>query len=1038
MKQKSKQLGLTLSLLFFTVFAFAQQRTVTGKVITEGGEPLPNISYTVKGTQAGGITDDNGQFSVQLGSNAVLVFSSVNHLTKEVPVGESNELTIVLQAKAGNLQEVVITALGIKRQKESLGYAVQQVSGSTLTEANETNLTNTLSGKVAGLQVVRSSNGAGGSSKLVLRGFTSLTGSNQPLIIVDGIPIDNFTGTDQVDLWSAGLDMGNGLGDINADDIASINVLKGPSAAALYGSRAGNGVILITTKTGRKTQGIGLTLNATLGMEDIFLKPEIQSNFGQGNDGIIVATSNDSWGPKIEGQSYTKWDGTQAQMQAYDNVNAFLRKGTTQDYGLSLQQQYGKTAVYASLGYLRDKSIIPGNKFQRTNLTSRVTSTFGNDDRWTSDIKLSYNHTAANNRPINGKDRSSIYVLYSLPRSMDITDFKAGVNEFGGMLWYEGALSWSPNPYWQYQYDLNSDSRDRFMMSGSLKYKFTDWLEAEVRGGGDIYTTNLERKVYSGSYYANTFSNGKQTFKETNYSAMLSARKDDVFGKVGGAVMVGGNIMDRQWESLSGSTDGMVVPNLFSLGNSQNSANIGTGISHKKINSLYGTFEVSYDDWVYLDFTGRNDWSSTLSKANRSYFYPSVSLSYVVTDMLKSMGSTMPAWLDYVKLRGSYASVGNDMGPYNLYNGYIIGKDPVDVATANGESLLKDSTVVNELIKNIEFGAEMRFLSGKLGLDITWYKSNATNQLLPIPIDPMSGYSSMMINAGNIQNEGIEIMLDARIISNPNGLRWDLRANYSRNKNTIIDIAKAQGITSFDLGRWDDLYIRAENGSEYGDIYGTKFLRVDDESSPFYGELLLDGSGLPQRDAEIVKLGNQQADWLWGINNNFAYKNFELGFLFTGRMGGEIFSASNTGLQKTGTAAITAPGGERPDFVVDGVILDANNQPIKNTAAVSQEDYWFRVATLNNLGVGEAYLYDATNIRLRHVMLSYNLPKGTLGNVFQRAKVAVSCNNVWMIESHLHGIDPESVFATGTNAVGFESGAFPTMRSFQFSLTLGF
>ena len=1041
MKRTTQRLWMFLVLSLCAAVTMAQSRTVTGTIRDNQGAPVIGASILEKGTTNGTSTNDAGYFSINVSRpNAVLVISSVNFANKEITLGEESNINVVLEQGSGSLNEVVVTALGIKRQKKSLGYAVQEIKGTTLSDAKETNLANALSGKVAGLQVVRGSNGAGGSSKIVLRGNNSLTGNNQPLIVVDGIPIDNFTGTTENGYWSAGFDRGNGLGDISADDIESMSVLKGPSAAALYGSRAGNGVILITTKTGKKQNGLGITFSTTQGVESIFIRPEMQDAFGQGTDGIFDPTSQLSWGPKAEGQMVTKWDGTQAPLTTgHDNVDNFLRNGTTQNYNLAFQQQFGSTSVYSSMSRWDDRSIIPNNKLERTNLTTRAVTKFGKDSRWTTDMKIAYNNTKGINRPINGRDVSNIFTLYTLPRSLDIRDFEAGKDEFGKMIWYPGAPGWQNNPYWNTNNNLNEDSRDRFLLNGSIKYAFTEWLDAEIKGGADIYTTNTNRKVYAGSNRNNEYVEGKETFKETNYSFLVTAKKDDVFGKFGGVITAGGNLMDRRSSYLGISTGPLEVPDVFSLTNGIGAPGIGQNFYHKKINSLYGTVGVNYDGYLYLDATFRNDWSSALIKANRSYFYPSFSLSYVMTDMMERMGSDIPSWLSYTKFRASYAEVGNDLDPFSLYNGYNIGHDPLNNTVASRNGTLRDPNVVSELIKSIEFGAEARFFNNRLGIDFSWYKSNATNQLIRIPMDPMSGYTSMIVNAGDIQNKGFELMADFRVLTNSKSLTWSVLANFSRNENKIIDIAGDKGVNEYQLGAFDDLFIRAASGGLYGDIYGTRLRRVKDVASPYYGQVLLSADGLPVRDPEIVKLGNQQAKGLLGITNTFNYKNFGLSFLIDARLGGEIFSASNVSLQSFGVAAVTAPGGRRDEFVAEGVILDANGALVKNNVAVTPQLYYRTLATLNNLGVGEAYLYDATNVRLRNVQLSYMLPKSFLAKTpLQSAKVQASCNNVWMIQSHLNGIDPESVFATGSNAVGFEAGAFPTMRSFLFTLSLGF
>ena len=1042
MKRNERFLLVLLILLLSNTLLFAQgRRTITGVVSDNNGSPVPAATVTVEGTTTSAITDDAGRFSIVVEkANAVLVFSSVSFETKSVPLGTSNTLNVTLDQSSTDLGEVVVTtALGIKRQAKSLGYAVQEVKGSTLADAKETNLANALSGKVAGLQVARSSNGAGGSSKIILRGNNSLVGSNQPLIVVDGIPIDNFTGTNENGYWSAGFDRGNGLGDISADDIETMSVLKGPSAAALYGSRAGNGVILITTKSGRKQAGLGINFSMTQGVESIFTRPELQSSFGQGENGQYDRESQQSWGPKIEGQTVTNWDGTSGPMRAYDNVSNFLRNGTTQNYNLSFQQQFGSTSIYSSLARWDDRSIIPGNKLERTNFTTRATSRFGKNNRWTTDMKITYNNTSGFNRPINGRDVSNVFTLYTLPRSMDIRGFEAAKDEFGNMLWYVGSPSWQNSPYWNAKYNLNEDTRDRFLMTGSVKYAFSEWLDLEVRSGGDIYTTNTQRKVYAGSKRANEYSEGKQVFREFNHMALLSARKANLFGKFSGNVTVGGNLMESKSTYLGVGTGQLEVPDVFSLTNGVGAPVISQAYSHKRINSLFGSVGLSYDDYIFLDATFRNDWSSALIEENRSYFYPSVSLAVVATEMLEKAGVNMPSWINYLKVRGSHASVGNDLAPHSLYNGFEIRKDPLSNTYALRNTTLFDPYVKSELIKSLEFGAEARFFKNRLGIDFTWYKSNATNQLIDIPLDPQSGYTNMKANAGDIQNKGIELMVDVRVLTRPNSLNWNITANYSRNENKIIDIASDRGVNTYPLGEWDNLFIRSVTGGLYGDIYGTKFLRVTDESSPYFGELLLNGDGLPQATQEIVKLGNQQAKGLLGITNTFNYNNFTFSFLVDGRFGGQMFSASQANLQSFGTAAVTAPGGERNDFVVDGVILDGGGNPVKNTKTVTQQQYWRTISTTGNVGIGEANLYDATNVRLRNVQLSYNIPSSILGkSPIRRAAVTLSCNNVWMIKSDMRGIDPESVFASGSNAVGFESGAFPTMRSFLFSVNLGF
>ncbi|NLD23813.1 MAG: SusC/RagA family TonB-linked outer membrane protein [Bacteroidales bacterium] len=1016
---------------------FAQQR-ITGTVLDQDGYTLPGATVLEKGTSNGTVTDLDGKYTLTVSSDAVLSFSFVGMVTVEEEVGNRSVIDVTLMYETIGIDEVVVTALGISRERKSLGYAIQKIDGDQILEARESNVANALSGKVSGLQVIRSSNGPAGSSKIVLRGNSSLTGDNQPLIVVDGTPIDNFTGADNNDYWNPSTDMGNGLGDINPEDIESMSVLKGASAAALYGSRAGNGVILITTKSGVKREGLGITVSSSVGIESIFSNPKMQSAFGQGSQNIYDPRSNLSWGPKIAGQSVESWNGQSVPMQAYDNVGNYFKSGVNFNNNVSFQQQYENTSLYTSVTHMDDKSMIPGSDLKRVNFMTRALSNFGPDKRWSLDTKVQYINSSATNRPLVGVNASnSFYTTYLMPRSLDITGFSNPLTETGQMLWYGG--SQQANPYWTSKYNLNTDSRDRFILHGALKYKFADWLNAEVRAGSDIYTTNTENKLYGGSPAATggRYSMGKQTHFENNFSTLIMASKDNLFGKVGGALTLGGNLMQQQGSGLNGSAGELEVPNLFALNNGVSNPTIDEWFNNKKINSVYGTMQLNYDGYLFLDATFRNDWSSTLHKDNSSYFYPSVNVAWVVSDML-SKSYDLPNWFSFGKLRASYAEVGNDLSPYQLYNTYWIGKDQNGNTTAGMGNTLFDSSVKSELIKSYEVGAELKFFKNRLGLDFAWYKSNATRQLINLPMDPMSGYESRKINAGDIQNRGVELEMYGVILpGNNNGLRWDMLLNYSFNRNTIK--ALADGVDTYQIGGFDALRILAEVGGNYGEIYGTTFQRVTDESSQYFGQKIVDANGLPLYNTERSKLGNQQPNAMVGWSNTFLYKGISLSFLIDGRFGGDIFSGTNHAMQLAGTSNVTVIDGERADMIVDAVVADGTGFK-KNDQSITAEQYWTQIgAGGGNLGIVEANIYDATNIRLRTVQVGYELPKKLLTNtVLTRTKFSVSANNVWMIKSNLNGVDPESVFATGTNAVGFENAAPPTSRSFLFNVTLGF
>lgn len=507
-------------------------------------------------------------------------------------------------------------------------------------------------------------------------------------------------------------------------------------------------------------------------------------------------------------------------------------------------------------------------------------------------------------------------------------------------------------------------------------------------------------------------------------------QKDNVFGKFGGFVTLGGNLMMQRRTSQYISTGDLLIPDLFSVGNAADKLSMGTdySLTQRKMNSLYGSFQLNYGGWAFLDVTARNDWSSTMSKANRSYFYPSVSFSAVLTDMANDLEFKLPEWLTFAKVRASYAEVGNDLSPYQLYTVYSMGKDSFGNPTAGIGSVLYDENVRSELVKSWEFGIDLKFLNNRLGLDFSYYKTNATRQLLSLPLDPFTGYSSKMINAGDIQNSGFEVMAYADIFRNDKGFNWTVSANLSANKNKINELADGINETALSRGGFDEVKIVAHAGGDYGDIYGKTFKRNEN------GQIVVDGEGLPIVNGDMSYLGNQQPTCMLGLTNSFKYKGFALSFLVDARFGGKIYSATTANLYGNGNAEGTVVNGKRETFVVPNSVKEDGSA---NDIQTTPQKYWERCAQ-GNLGVGEAFLYDATNIRLRNITLGYTFKKQMLASWIQRLNLSVSANNVWMIKSDIPGIDPESVATTNTNATGIELGGAPTSRSFTFNVTIGF
>ena len=1017
-----------------------QDTKITGTVEDEFG-PVAGASVVIKGTTNGTMTDMNGHFTLEgVKKGDIIQISFIGFATQDIPYTGQTALNVKLEEDAQKLDEVVVTALGMKRDKKALGYAMQELKGDELLSSREPNLANSLSGKVSGLQIVRSSNGVGGSSKIVLRGNNSLTGSNQPLIVVDGTPMDNFTGGVD-DVWgNSGADMGNGLSDINPEDIESMTVLKGASAAALYGSRAGNGVILITTKSGKKNEGLGITVNAGITTESIFLKPDMQNSFGQGSVGAYDNQSRLSWGPKAEGQTVTDWMGRQVPLRTYDNIDAFFNTGTSFNEGISFQQNIKGTSVFSSINRSDDAGITPESKLNKTNITLRATTFLDEAEKWKVDAKVNYINLNAHNRPIQGVNPSNAFnTIYNLPRSLNVADFKNSVDEDGNMIWWDASKNPQENPYWVTKYRQNNDTRNRLLGNIALKYAPTNWFNIELRGGTDYYTTTKNEKVYAGGNTtpSGLYSEGSETFYENNYSFLATANKDNLIDRLGGFVTFGGNLMIQRRTKMNASAGELLVPSLFSLNNGINKPTVTSELIRRKMNSLYGSLQLNWDGYLFLDITARNDWSSTMSKANRSYFYPSVSLSGVISDMVPKLGGQMPEWFTFAKVRASYAEVGNDLDPYQLYNNFTVGKDENGNTTAAPGNVLYDSSVRSELIKSWEAGFDIRFFNNRLGLDAAWYKTNATRQLLNLPMDPFSGYSSRKVNAGNIQNEGVEISLNGLILDNPKGLSWNSTAQFSLNRNKIIDLYP--GVTLYDIKTLDAIQIVAVQGSYYGDIYGQTFQRVEDKNDPNYGKIIVGEDGLPLITTGKSKVGNQSPDWMLGWTNSFSYKGFNLSFLVDFRIGGDLYSATASNLYTRGNAAGTVVNGERQDFIVPNSVVQTPNDYTENKVPVTHQNYWERIGSTGNYGLPEMYTYDATNIRLRNITLGYDFNKAMLKNTpFQRLRLSATCNNVWMIHYNLPGIDPESVSATNTNATGFENGAAPTSRSFTFNVTVGF
>lgn len=1006
---------------------------ITGVVKDDVGEPVIGANILVKGTNNGVITDMEGRFSLKIPqTNTLLVVSYIGYISQEIQVGDKRSLTIILHPATEDLGEVVVTALGIKRETKALGYSVQEVKGGSLTEARESNVLNSLSGKLAGVQISRSGNGEGGSSRIIIRGNNSIAGNNEPLVVVDGVPVNNFnSGTSGIDQWG-GSDGGNGLSDINPDDIESISVLKGAAAAALYGARAGNGVLMITTKKGSKVKGLGITWNSNVMMENPLVKPKMQNLYGQGTNGTFDANSNYSWGAKMEGQMLKDWTGQERPYSAYDNdITDFLGTGVTTTNTLEANAVNEKISFRGTLSYQRMDGVIPTNYQDKYMMNLRTTVNLSK--KLSLDAKVNYVKQRGWNRPqLTGSPENIMANYLMMPRNVHYSDMAGGVNEDGVVKrWTTDEANYVLNPYYTTGFNKNNNQRDRFIGFLALQYTPTSWLTIKLRHGEDMYWEKGDWRHASGTPYGKY--NGKgdyglntSDFRERNTDALITATKDNWwdFG-FSGSLSVGGNLMFQQNNSYAMSTGLLAIPDFFAISNGE-TPTPSHYISKKSVNSLYGFAQLSYKNWIFLDVTARNDWSSTLPYKNRSFFYPSVGLGWVVSDMLRSYEVNVPEWLSLAKLRASYAEVGNDTDPYRLLTTYGIYTVIDDIKGASTASTIPLADLKPELIKSTEAGFDIRFFNNRLGLDLTWYKKNATNQILALPISSTTGKSSRMINAGNIQNTGIEIVLNGTPVRTKD-FEWNVSVNYSKNTNKIKELHPDS--RRFILASTDFVNIVATEGSTYGDLYGRAYQR--DEQ----GRKIIDENGLPLLESDMnTQIGNYMPKWTGSMINSFTYKNLSFSFMLDMRYGGDIFVNSLARGSQYGTTELSLQGRDEwyagtGGIVVDGVTADGK----QNTVAANPQAYWDRVSR-----AGEEFVYDGTNLRLRELTVGYMFPNKILAKTpFTNLKLSFVGRNLWLIKNNIPGYDPESSYSTG-NGQGIEYASLPSMRSFGFNLNVSF
>ncbi|MGJ1286491.1 SusC/RagA family TonB-linked outer membrane protein [Sphingobacterium spiritivorum] len=1088
--------ALAMSMLIGISVAEAQTNaSVSGLVRDEQGMKISGATITIENKltafRKSSTTDAEGVFvfeGIPAGEGYTFVISSLGYSKKELTgyAIKSNDklaISVTLESRNDVLEEVVVTALGIKREKKALGYTVAELKGNELTQGKEANVANALSGKVAGVQVSRAASGAGGSSKVIIRGNNSLIGNSQPLYVVDGVPIDNqnygAAGS------SGGTDYGDGISNINPEDIETISVLKGPNAAALYGQRGSNGVILITTKTGKAGRGLNINFNSDFSIGTALVLPDFQNVYGQGlngnfthfrkTDGTIVTMADaiannysgmpkmsagrdrlmrSSWGAKMEGQQYE---------DQFGNVLSFTPKPNTYGDFFDTEKQFvndlsvdgGNEKINYRFSYANTniKGYVPTNTINRNSLNLRTQAKI--TDKFSIDVKANYIMQEGVNRPtLSDASDNPAYLLISQPRSMGmdvLADYKWTKHDIDNQLGFSNLFeglektyatnSSTANPYWTIHENRNTDRRDRLIGLLRLSYEFAPWLRLTATGGTDLYTDQRFRYRPIGTYQSlNRKGDIREEIirsRENNLDALLSSSfsaTEDI--KI--SLNAGASHLSRFMRNTGNTGNQFIVPDLYVINNTTTNSYI-FNLIESEINSVYGSGQISYKDYAFLDFSARNDWSSTLSKNNNSFFYPSVSGSLILSDIWKFN----PKALSFLKVRASWAQAGSSGNPYQLTGAYSLNQyTHGGVPLATFTEVIPDPDLKNELTTSVEFGADLRFLNNRMNFSFTYYNANTKNQILDIPIAPSSMFKVNRINAGEISNKGIEFVLGGTPVKTSGGFQWETSFNFNRNRNMVKSLAP--GVDVFLLGSDRGINVVAEVGKPFGQLIGTQFAWIKDEN----GNRLIDpNTGLPLRTAGRVTtdLGNAQPKWLGGFSNTFRYKGIALYALVDIRQGGLIFSQSNREQIIYGVSNKTVEGRDGT-YVASGYLGTLQpdntwkNSGVQNTMQVRAQDYWNVVAGEKEVMVSEEMLNDGSYIAMREISLSYSLPKGILPPKYiQGAKVGVYGRNLFYFQRKTDGFSPESAsFNTNNSSIGIESTSLPMMRNIGINLSVNF
>ncbi len=1090
MLQRQFQTLSKLLLLFFLFVGFAPlmaQDAIRGKVLSSDSQPVEGATITVKGTGTQVSTLADGSFSIPASGSDMLIISSVGFSTKEISASSAGN--IILTQSANDLNEVVVTALGIKKEKKKLGYAIQEVKGEDLNTARESNVVNQLAGKVAGVTVVGSPSGIGGSARVSIRGERSVDlNKNQPLYVIDGVPISNAItgGSGQGNLE---VDFGNGAGFVNPDDIESMSILKGPAAAALYGSRAANGVILIKTKSGKKQRGIGIEVGSNYTLESALKLPEYQKVYGQGNGsggdfrfadgrgGGLADGTDEGWGPAFNGQLYEQYNSPRTlngqpinyfggDMNApagsvitptlweadHDNLKNFLQTGSNLTNNIAFVGANDKGDFRLSYTNMDQKGIVPNTDLKRS--TVSISGGYNLTDKLSVRAFGSYIKSASGNRPSINYGTESLMYLFNcwMPASVKISDLQRLWQEGrDGVQQYNWNYNYHDNPYLTVFENTNGQYYDRLIGNVILKYDFTNWLSLQLRTATDW---SNERREYRRGFSTQRFPYGQYretgiVNEERNSDFLLTANKE-INSDFEFSATFGGNNM-RQVSRYNDNVAGQLnIPGVYSLNNSRIAIVSDQNNMAKRINSLYGSAGVSYRGKIFLDFTGRNDWSSALtlpkdlkmfgSEVN-SYFYSSVALSAIISEMI-----SLPSAVSFLKLRGSIAQVGNDTDPFTFTQSYIRSQPFGSAQIYSETNRLANLNLKPEISSAYEIGADIRFLNNRIGLDLTYYSSRTKNQILAIPLSITSAYGSRMINAGLISNYGVEAMLTVNPVKTKN-FNWDVYVNFSANRSKVLELSDE--IDAYQMAS-QGVSVEARVGERMGDLYGIGFARVQstDKNAPYYdatgeytGQMVFAANGRPIGTTNRVKLGNYNPDFLVGFGNNLNYKGIRLSFLLDIRQGGKIYSHTQTVGREGGIIIETLEGRadgydlskEGNGVVGKGVVVNGNGFS-PNTTKVSAREW--HGAWTSGRNIAEGVMYDASFVKLRELQIGYTIPDRVFGKLpFRGATVSLVGRNLFLWSKVPH-VDPETMaYQGGTALPGIEYMSIPSTRSYGVNLS---